>query len=109
MDFSTLCGFRSKVYRWPGAPFKRKAPSPPATPDQHEEGRDPTGYKIEGRCGQNLHFARARPHSLRLLQVVRHGAQATQRDPKRSWERPPADANLAGILPDGRRGVLASR
>jgi hypothetical protein len=32
-----------------------------------------------------LHFARARTHNLTLLQVVRHGAQDTKRDPKVSW------------------------
>jgi len=71
--------------RWHGAPFKLKDPSTHATPDQQWEGTDPKGHKIEVRCWQNLHFAKARTHKLSLLQVLRHGAQDTKRDPKASW------------------------
>ena len=68
--------------RWHGAPLKLKDPSTHAIADQQWEGVDAMGHKIEVRCWQNLHFAKARTHRLSLLQVVRHGAADTKRDPK---------------------------
>ena len=71
--------------RWHGAAFKLKDPKTHPTPDQQWEGTDEKGHKIEVRCWHNLHFAKARTHKLSLLQVVRHAAQDTKRDPKVSW------------------------
>ena len=68
-----------------GAPFKLKDPSTHTLPDQQWDGSDAAGHRIEVRCWQNLHFAKARTHPLSLLQVVRHAAQDTLRDPKVSW------------------------
>jgi len=71
--------------RWHGVPFKLKDPSTHATPDQQWEGIDASAHRVEVRCWYRLHFAKARLQPVCLLQVIRHGAKATKRDPKLSW------------------------
>lgn len=71
--------------RWHGAAFTLKDPSTHGTPDQEWEGIDPNGHRVEVRCWDRLHFAKARLQPVCLLQVIRHGAKQTKRDPKLSW------------------------
>lgn len=68
-----------------GAPFKLKDPATHGEPDQSFEGTDEAGRRIEVRCWNNLHFKKAKKNPLTLIQVIRHGAKDTKRDPKVSW------------------------
>lgn len=68
-----------------GAAFKLKDPATYGQPNQSFEGTDAAGQRIEVRCWHNLHFRKAKKHPLTLIQVIRHGAQDTRRDPKVSW------------------------
>jgi hypothetical protein len=68
-----------------GAPFKFKDPATHGEPDQSFEGYDEAGHRIEVRCWHNLHFRKARKHPVTAIQVIRHGAADTKRDPKVSW------------------------
>jgi hypothetical protein len=70
---------------WHGTPFKLADPSTHGTPDQQWEGTDAKGHRVEVRCWHNLHFKQAHTHKVSLLQVIRHGAADTKRDPKVSW------------------------
>jgi len=70
---------------WHGAPFKLRDPATHGAPDQQWEGIDARGHRQEVRGWHNLHFKKARTHPLSLLQVIRHGAADTKRDPKVSW------------------------
>jgi hypothetical protein len=68
-----------------GAPFRLKDPATQGAPDQSFEGTDEAGQRLEVRCWHHLHFKKARKHPLTLIQVIRHGAADTKRDPKVSW------------------------
>lgn len=68
-----------------GAAFKFKDPATHDEPDQSFEGCDEAGHRIEVRCWHNLHFRKAPKRPLTAIQVIRHGAQGTKRDPKVSW------------------------
>jgi hypothetical protein len=68
-----------------GAPFKLKDPKTHGEPDQRFEGCDPAGQRMEVRCWHNLHFRKAKKHPVTVIQVIRHGAKGTKRDPKVSW------------------------
>ena len=68
-----------------GPAFKLKDPATHGEPDRSFSGTDEAGKRIEVRCWPNLHFRKARPHRLTLVQVIRPGAEDTQRDPKVSW------------------------
>jgi hypothetical protein len=67
---------------WHGAVFKLDAPTTHATPEQQWEGTDAVGQRVQVRCWHNLHFKKARHQKVSLLQVIRHGAADTKRDPK---------------------------
>jgi hypothetical protein len=71
--------------RWHGAAFKLQHPATYGPPEAQWEGRDQAGQRVEVRCWQNLHFKKARAQKVSLLQVMRHGALDTKRDPKLSW------------------------
>jgi hypothetical protein len=68
-----------------GAPFKFKDPATHGEADERFEGCDEAGHRIEVRCWHNLHFRKAPHRPLTAIQVLRHGAQDTKRDPKVSW------------------------
>lgn len=68
-----------------GAAFKFKDPATQGEPDEHFEGCDEAGHRIEVRCWHNLHFRKAPKRPLTAIQVIRHGAHDTKRDPKVSW------------------------
>jgi hypothetical protein len=68
-----------------GAAFKFKDPATQGEPDQSFEGCDPAGHRIEVRCWHHLHFRKAPKRTLTAIQVIRHGAADTKRDPKVSW------------------------
>jgi hypothetical protein len=68
-----------------GAPFKLKDPATHGEPDQSFEGTDEAGQRIEVRYWHHLHFKKARKHPVSVIQVIRHGAKDTKRDPKVSW------------------------
>jgi len=70
---------------WHGDPLQPNDPATHGQPDQQWEGIDAKGKKIEVRCWQNLHFKKERAQKVRLFEVIRHGAQATKRDPRVSW------------------------
>jgi len=70
---------------WHGEPFKLKDPRTHGVADESWEGTDDRGHKVEVRCWHNLHFQKARTDRVSLVQVIRHGAAATKRDPKLSW------------------------
>ena len=53
--------------------------------DQQWEGTDARGQRIQVRCWHNLHFKKSPTRRVSLLQVIRHGAEDTKRDPKVSW------------------------
>jgi hypothetical protein len=87
---------------WHGAPFHLGDPATHGLPDQEWEGSDPKDKKVEVRCWHNLHFQKDRTQKVRLFQVVRHGAQATKRDPKVSWflfwgQKAPAPEEVPGL------------
>jgi hypothetical protein len=68
-----------------GTPFKFKDPATHGEPHHRFEGCDEAGHRIEVRCWQNLHFRKARHSPVTAIQVIRHGAKDTKRDPKVSW------------------------
>ena len=77
--------------RKPGRPkehgdaFKIKDANTYGEPDQSFDGINEAGKRIEVRCWHNLHFKKASKNPLTLIQVIRHGAADTKRDPKVSW------------------------
>ena len=54
-------------------------------PDETWEGTDDKGAKVEVRCWNHLHLRTARWVELSLIQVIRHGASGSKRDPRISW------------------------
>ncbi len=68
-----------------GAAFKFKDPATQGEPDERFEGCDEAGHRIEVRCWHHLHFRKAPQRTLTAIQVIRHGAADTKRDPKVSW------------------------
>src|SRR5579862_1015918 len=68
-----------------GAAFSFKDPATQGEPDQSFEGCDEAGHRIAVRCWHNLHFRKAPDRPLTAIQVIRHAAQDTKRDPKGSW------------------------
>jgi DDE superfamily endonuclease len=54
-------------------------------PDETWEGTDDKGAKVEVRCWNHLHLRNARWVELSLIQVIRHGASGSERDPRISW------------------------
>ncbi len=85
---------------WHGPVFRLKDPTTHGTPDQQWEGTDAKGHRVQVRCWHNLHFQKTRTRKVSLLQVIRHGAADTKRDPKVSWflfwgQNMPALADIA--------------
>jgi hypothetical protein len=70
---------------WDGPPFRIKDPTTHGLPDASWDGTDERGRRLEVRCWHNLHFQKVRQHKVTLIQVIRHGAADTKRDPKVSW------------------------
>jgi Transposase DDE domain len=73
-------------------------------PDSIWEGSDPSGRRVEVRCWNRLHLRQARQIEVSVIQVIRHGALESARDPKVSWFVWKSDepAPLAQISPDYR-------
>jgi hypothetical protein len=71
--------------RLDGEPFKCKDAETHDLPDAFWEGEDANGHRMEVACWHNLHFKQARHITVSVLQVTRHGAADTKRDPKVSW------------------------
>jgi hypothetical protein len=73
-------------------------------PDETWEGTDAKGARVEVRCWKHLHVRTARSLEVSLIQIIRHGASGSSRDPKSSWfvwkGEPPAP--LAQISPSYR-------
>jgi hypothetical protein len=84
-----------------GARFQCSDESSHGEPDVCWEGTDAKGKRVEVRCWNQLHLRTARWVEVSVIQVIRHGASGSERDPQISWfvwkgdESPP----LAEISP----------
>lgn len=65
------------------------------------EGTDAKGARVQVRCWNQLHLRTARLVEVSLIQIIRHGASGSARDPKISWFvwKGDAPAPLAEISP----------
>jgi len=54
-------------------------------PDEVWEGTDAKGARIQVRCWKQLHLRTARWVEVSLIQITRHGASGSVRDPRISW------------------------
>lgn len=54
-------------------------------PDDVWEGTDAKGARVQVRCWKQLHLRTARLVEVSLIQIIRHGASGSARDPKVSW------------------------
>jgi len=54
-------------------------------PDASFEGTDAKGKRVEVRCWNQLHLRTARWVEVSVIQVIRHGASGSERDPQISW------------------------
>jgi hypothetical protein len=54
-------------------------------PDETWEGIDAKGSRVQVRCWKQLHLRTARWVEVSLIQIIRHGASESARDPKMSW------------------------
>jgi hypothetical protein len=54
-------------------------------PDEHWQGEDEAGHRIEVACWKGLHLRQARSIELTLIRVIRHHASGKERDPRISW------------------------
>jgi hypothetical protein len=70
-------------------------------PDEVWEGTDAKGARVQVRCWKQLHLRTARLVEVSLIQMIRHGASESARDPKVSWFVWKGDepASLAEICP----------
>jgi hypothetical protein len=68
-----------------GDRFQCKDESSHGKPDEVWEGNDDKGAKVEVHCWKHLHLRHARWVELSVLQVIRHGARGSDRDPRISW------------------------
>jgi hypothetical protein len=90
--------------RLDGARFQCCDKSTHGEPDACWEGTDAKGHRVEVRCWKQLPLRQAREIELSVIQVIRHGAEGSTRDPQVSWlvwkgeEAPP----LAEVSPDYR-------
>jgi hypothetical protein len=68
-----------------GDAFKIKDPATYGEAEQSFDGVNEAGKRIEVHCWHTLHFKQAPKNPVTLIQVIRHGAADTKRDPKVSW------------------------
>jgi len=68
-----------------GARFQCCDESTHGEPEGTWEGTDAKGRRVEVRCWNRLHLRQAREIEVSVVQVIRHGAQGSTRDPKVSW------------------------
>ena len=68
-----------------GTRFQCCDPSTHGEPDASWEGTDAKGRRVEVRCWTQLHLRKAREIEVSVIQVIRHGAEGSRRDPKVSW------------------------
>jgi hypothetical protein len=54
-------------------------------PDETWEGTDAKGSRVQVRCWKQLHLRTARWIEVSVIQIIRHGARESARDPKISW------------------------
>jgi hypothetical protein len=54
-------------------------------PDETWEGIDAKGSRVQVRCWKQLHLRTAGWVEVSLIQIIRHGASESARDPKMSW------------------------
>jgi DDE superfamily endonuclease len=54
-------------------------------PHETWEGMDAKGAQVQVRCWKQLHLRAARLVEVSLIQIIRHGASGSARDPKISW------------------------
>ncbi len=54
-------------------------------PDEGWEGTDAKGARLQVRCWKPLHLRTARWVEVSVIQIIRHGANGSARDPKVSW------------------------
>jgi hypothetical protein len=71
--------------RLDGARFQCCDPSTHGQPDASWEGTDAKGRRIEVQCWKRLHLRQAREIEVSVIQVMRHGAEGSARDPAVSW------------------------
>lgn len=90
--------------RLDGARFQCSDERTHGEPDATWEGTDTLGRQVQVRCWNQLHLRQGREIEVSVIQVVRHGAQGSARDPKVSWFVWKSDepAPLAQISPDYR-------
>ena len=90
--------------RLDGARFQCSDESTHGEPDATWEGTDTSGRRVEVRCWNQLHLKKAREIEVSVIQVIRHGAEGSARDPLVSWFVWKSDeaAPLAEISPDSR-------
>jgi hypothetical protein len=84
-----------------GARFQCCDESSHGEPDATWEGTDAKGHRVEVRCWNHLHLRQAREVEVSVIQVIRHGASESERDPRISWFvwRGDEPAPLAQISP----------
>lgn len=68
-----------------GDRFQCKDERSHGVPDETWEGVDTKGARVEVRCWTHLHLRTARWVEVSVIEVIRHGASGTARDPKISW------------------------
>jgi len=68
-----------------GARFQCCDESTHGEPEGTWEGTDAKGRRVEVRCWNRLHLRQAREIEVSVVQVIRHGAQGSTRDPQVSW------------------------
>jgi hypothetical protein len=68
-----------------GARFQCCDESTHGEPDAAWEGTDAKGHRMEVRCWNQLHMRQAREIEVSVIQVIRHGAEGSERDPRVSW------------------------
>ena len=54
-------------------------------PDEVWEGSDAKGARVQVRCWKHLHLRTARWVEVSVIQIIRHGANGSARDPRVSW------------------------
>lgn len=68
-----------------GARFQCCDESTHGEPECTWQGTDAKGRRVEVRCWNRLHLRQAREIEVSVVQVIRHGAEGSPRDPKVSW------------------------
>jgi hypothetical protein len=71
--------------RLDGARFQCCDPTTHGQPDATWEGTDAKGRRIEVHAWHRLHLRQAREIEVSVIQVIRHGAEGSARDPSVSW------------------------